>query len=196
MVLCLGFFAFGCTAVDMGVSAYSRGDYGEAASYLNQPARDGDSEAQFWLGEMWLFGRGTQGQSDVKAKYWFEQSARNGNAAAMYKVGMLYELGRGCEADIDKAVAWHTLAAQYGVRDSRIRLADLGADIPALPVAQNGSGDAAAALMLIGGIIGATNVPTRTHAPVYVPVKREDPSVVSCNTNVVGTAVLTNCSSN
>ena len=76
-------------------------------------AEQGDADAQFRLGFMYLEGRGVQ-QDDGEAVKLFGQAAEQGHAAAQNNLGAMYYNGRGVQQDDEGAVKWYRLAAEQG----------------------------------------------------------------------------------
>lgn len=60
-----------------GVQLYVEQDYAKAIKQFEIAAKKGDGCAQFQLGMMHFYGRGTK-KDDVKAKEWFKKSAASG----------------------------------------------------------------------------------------------------------------------
>ena len=119
LVLALCLWAGVATAEDAdaffkGVQAYRSRDYVGAASWFEQAAEQGDSEAQFLLGRMHYDGNSLP-TDYVTAYQWFAISAQTGQpAASRYRDGLA---GRMTEAEVTegtrRAAAWlsqHPLA--------------------------------------------------------------------------------------
>ena len=70
-----------------------------------ESAQQGDADAQYYLGRMYVKGRSVQ-QDDVKAFEWFEKSAQQGHVFAQYNLGAMYDEGRGVQQDDVKAFEW------------------------------------------------------------------------------------------
>ena len=80
---------------------------------LIEKANEGDSEAQFKLGNMYYYGQGVN-QDYAKAIEWYERAAEQGNAAAQFNLGLMYDFGKGVERDYAKAIEWYEKAAEQG----------------------------------------------------------------------------------
>jgi len=76
-------------------------------------AVDGDPEAQFQLGLVWL-----DAPEDVRrpgqALRWFRQAARQRYAPALFALGFMHESGDGVEADATRAASFYLRAADLG----------------------------------------------------------------------------------
>lgn len=60
-----------------GVQSYMQGNYTKALKTFEAAAKKKDGCAQFQLGMMHMYGRGTK-KDNAKAKEWFKKSAANG----------------------------------------------------------------------------------------------------------------------
>lgn len=96
-----------------GIKAFKFGDYQKAYEQLSSAARRGDTEAQFYLGRMYTYGRGVETNSSV-AFDWYLKAAEGGHQRAMAIVGYAYDKGIGVAEDDAKAVAWYRKSAQQG----------------------------------------------------------------------------------
>ncbi len=111
---------------------------------LRQKAKDGDAEAQYWLGVTYEYGvdvnqdyeaaikwyekaadqghviaQNTMGDTyyaadDEKALFWYTKAAEQGYADAQAHLGWMYERGRGIAQDNKKAAIWYAKAADQG----------------------------------------------------------------------------------
>lgn len=80
-----------------------------AAEYRAR-ADQGETSAQFSLGEMYATGRGVP-MDYGQAVTWFRKAAEQGDAAAQYKLGEIYVNGKGVLQDHVEAHKWMNLAA-------------------------------------------------------------------------------------
>jgi len=96
-----------------GAEAYQRGDYATALTEFRPLAQQGNAEAQFNLGGMYLKGRGVP-QDDAEALRWFRLAAEQGDAKAQAQLGLMYGIGLGVPQDDAQAVQWFRLAAAQG----------------------------------------------------------------------------------
>ena len=86
-------------------------------------AEQGDSEAQFLLGNEYVLGK------DVPTDYaealkWYRNAAEQGNAKAQFNLGYMYRNGEGVASDYVQAYKWYSLAAVHGSENYR-KLRDL-----------------------------------------------------------------------
>src|SRR5215469_13146711 len=65
-----------------------------ALSDLRRRAEEGDSNAQYELGRIFMVGLGLS-QDYQQAAKWYERAAEQGFAAAQFMMGFLYEHGKG-----------------------------------------------------------------------------------------------------
>src|SRR5687768_7584322 len=63
---------------DTALFAFNRGDYATAARQFESAARDGDSDAQYWLGRIYADGLGRP-RDPVTAYGWFDRAAAQGH---------------------------------------------------------------------------------------------------------------------
>lgn len=76
-------------------------------------AEQGDTGAQFRLGDIYYEGRGVP-QDEVEAVCWFRRAAQQGHAEAQFMLGVAYDEGRGVPQDNVEAVRWWHRAAEQG----------------------------------------------------------------------------------
>ena len=75
-------------------------------------ARQGDAEAQYWLGDMYYYGVGVP-RDYKKAVFWWKKAAENEHVGAQYSLGVMYYHGRGgVPKDKEKAFYWSKKAAE------------------------------------------------------------------------------------
>lgn len=86
---------------------------GDAARWYARAAAQGEAQAQFRLGLLYLEGRGVE-QDDAQAAKWLNEAAQQGVTAAQNNLGSLYESGRGVTQDNGEAVRWYNQAAKAG----------------------------------------------------------------------------------
>jgi uncharacterized protein len=104
------------------LDAYRRGDYLTALRLIRSLANDGDAEAQFNLGLMYMTGKGVQ-QDYAAAVIWFQKAAEQGYALAQSNLGVFYRDGRGVPQD-SAAVRWLRKAADQGDAVAQYLLGD------------------------------------------------------------------------
>ncbi len=88
--ICLIAVAQSATAdVKSGVDAWSGGDYEKAIKEWRDPAKKGDPDAQFNLGQAYKLGRGVKQDLDMAAS-WYQRAAKQGHLQASDSLGHLY----------------------------------------------------------------------------------------------------------
>jgi hypothetical protein len=93
----------------------------EARAVLRQAAGQSNAVAQYYLGDLYAFGRGVP-QSDMEAVKWYHLSADQGFAIAQNDLGFMYAHGSGVPQDYTEAVKWYHLAADKGDASSQANL--------------------------------------------------------------------------
>jgi TPR repeat protein len=116
--------------------AFDKGDYATALNELLPLAKQGNPEAQFYLGFMYEYGRGVP-QDSKEAIKWFRLAADQGNSNSQFYIGVKYILGRGVPQDYKEAakwygygvpqdhkeaIKWYRLAAGHGLSNARFNL--------------------------------------------------------------------------
>lgn len=102
--------------------AYQRGDYRDALVLFDRAAWQGDTNAQWMLGLMYLRGRGTA-PDPKNAASWFYKAAMAGHGGAQGSLAKLYYRGTGLEQDYREAALWFRRAADGGDLEARLALA-------------------------------------------------------------------------
>jgi hypothetical protein len=95
--------------VEKGAVAYADGDFPRAMAIFRPLAEDGDPAAQFYLGEMYRFGRGVK-KDEARAALWYKKAANKGSPEAQYALGMMYATGIGVAVDFVESYRWLSLA--------------------------------------------------------------------------------------
>lgn len=89
----------------------------QALDACQQLGREGDSQAQFELGEFYY--KGEEGARDLpQALYWFEQASLQGHAQAQYYLGLMFFQGEGVTANKVQAFIVLKMAAVNGSEDA------------------------------------------------------------------------------
>lgn len=86
--------------------------------FLNK-ANEGNVEAQYQLGQLYLRGNGTL-QDFEEAVKWFQLAAEQNYAPAQYELGLLYHLGQGVSIDNEKSYMWLNLSAAAGLEQATL----------------------------------------------------------------------------
>jgi TPR repeat protein len=94
------------------------------AALLLEAAKAGHTEAQLFLGQVYLDGRGVS-RDPVEALRWFGVAAKSGNAMAMNMIGRCSEHGWGAAVDKGMAAQWYEAAARHGLDWGMYNLATL-----------------------------------------------------------------------
>lgn len=91
---------------------------------LTKGAENGNTDAQFKLGNLYLNGEGVE-QDNFEALRWFTLAAEADNANAQYNIAIMYLNGMGVVKDPAQAVEWFVKAAENGDPPSQYTLAVL-----------------------------------------------------------------------
>jgi TPR repeat protein len=112
--------------------AYEAEDYATAFKQLTPLAGQGNADAQFILGKMYLMGRGVPKDPDQGMK-WLKAAGTQGNADAQFFLGSVYLLPH---RNIAEGVKWLRLAAEQGNQDAQLLLgkAYMEGELPRDPV--------------------------------------------------------------
>lgn len=98
------------SGLQRGMQAYQRGDYLQAHKIWMPLAEQGESQAQFFLSQLYNQGHGVE-KDPVKAIDWLKRAAKSGMLVAYYNLGNHYQVGNGVEQDLTQAVMWWRKAA-------------------------------------------------------------------------------------
>lgn len=112
--------------LQLGVDAYNRGEYDEAARHLEGLAKSDDPSAQYYLGLLWEGGLGSTSRNSAEAGRWYLRSAEQGYVPAMVRLANV-QMAAGYE---EPALSWYGLAARWGNDDAITALTNLGQSIP------------------------------------------------------------------
>lgn len=99
---------------------YGRGvpeDEKLAMEWARRSADQGNLDAMFMIGSMYVFGDqipGTVDDPDVEAAKWYFEAASRGHADAQYGLGLLFLAGKGVVQDQEQAFNWIRRAAEHG----------------------------------------------------------------------------------
>ena len=88
-----------------------------AVQLYEESAENGDSDAQYKLGLLYLTGNGAL-QDFAEAAKWLKLAAEQGYALAQYELGLIYRSGHGLAADPVQSYVWLNLAAAAGVQQA------------------------------------------------------------------------------
>ena len=96
-----------------GMYAYTHYDFQTAREQFTLAGLNGNSDAQYFLGEIYDCGVGVP--IDYKhAFHWYMQAAKQSHAKAQARLGALYASGRGTGQDWAKSFNWYLSSAENG----------------------------------------------------------------------------------
>ena len=90
---------------------HDRTSYGELLNVWLPAAEAGDSEAQYYVGEIYEKGLGLPKPNYKQAVKWYLLAAEQGLSKSQINLGALYEKGLGVEQNKQKALYWYRLAS-------------------------------------------------------------------------------------
>ncbi|EFK4395032.1 sel1 repeat family protein [Escherichia coli] len=99
-------------------------DRDSTLSRLKSAGENGDVEAQYALGLMYLYGE----ILDVdyqQAKAWYEKAASQNDAQAQFELGVMNELGQGESIDLKQARHYYERSCNNGLKKGCERLKEL-----------------------------------------------------------------------
>ena len=96
-------------------------NYAEAIKYFRDAANNGNANAQYHLGRMYVNGCGVE-KDEMEAAKWFRKAAEQGDESAQCYIGWMYGAGRGVAKDEVEAVKWYRKAAERGHAHSQYNL--------------------------------------------------------------------------
>jgi len=101
-------------------TAFDRADYRTALNVWLPQAKEGDPQAQNYVGEIYEKGLGTIPDYQAAA-YWYRKSAEQGESRAQINLGFLYEKGLGVKKDLAEALNWYRKAS--GIQEDELEFA-------------------------------------------------------------------------
>lgn len=101
-----------------GLNAYFAGDFATALKELTPEADAGDLLAQYYLGEMYLRGKGVERDFETAA-VWYTRSAENGYPQAQAALGSMQMLGLGVPRHPSSAYFWLIVSVVWDEGDLR-----------------------------------------------------------------------------
>lgn len=93
-----------------GLNAEKKGDYATALREWTPLAAQGDVEAQYNLGVLYMDGKGVARDYEA-AVGWFRKSAEAGHPPAQHNLALMYANGAGVTRNYPEAVKWFRKAA-------------------------------------------------------------------------------------
>jgi uncharacterized protein len=126
LIFCMGLAiaANSSSDLEVGLSAFEKGNYDVAYQKLLPLSDAGVAMAQNTLGRMYQRGHGVP-QDDTQALLLFRKAASQGLPNAKNNVGAMYAAGRGVKQDYQQAVEWFLEAANHGFPLAMDNLADM-----------------------------------------------------------------------
>ncbi|KPJ95273.1 MAG: hypothetical protein AMJ55_04270 [Gammaproteobacteria bacterium SG8_15] len=119
-VLSCAFFVISSVIADesdrsfsQAVSAYEKSDYHTARQEFERLAKQGQAEAQRFLGYMYDKGLGVPRDYN-KAISWYRKAAEQKDSAAQYHLGLKYANGHGVPKDQKQAYIWFAISFNNG----------------------------------------------------------------------------------
>lgn len=115
-ILALAFLALATVAkadLQAGIDAYVSGNYQVALTEFTTLAQNGNAEAQYILGIMYVEGKAVQQDYKV-AMSWYRKAADQGHAGAQTSLGAMSARGLGVPMDYQTAMSWYLKAAEQG----------------------------------------------------------------------------------
>ena len=105
-----------------GHTAFDNKQYKKAYDIWIKPAQQGDPEAQYNIGLLYMKGLGVE-HNDREALKWFTYAGEQGLADAQYNAGVMFYTGKGVYPDYKSAIDWWTLAVAQGHANAENNLA-------------------------------------------------------------------------
>lgn len=115
------------TDYDAGVELLEQGHYLEALKCFGRSANNGNPDAQYQIGIMFLEGEGMNVNPE-DAAYWFRKAAQNGHAPSQFEIGNCFLTGTGVQRDDRIAAEWFWRAAEGGDPDGALYVARMYRD--------------------------------------------------------------------
>ncbi len=95
----------------------------EIVDSLRSAAEQGDSAAQYKLGNEYFYGTESRKVNYELAAYWYRKAAAAGYGAAQLNYGICLEQGLGVDRDPKNAAIFYLFAANKGIREAEYNLA-------------------------------------------------------------------------
>jgi hypothetical protein len=92
-------------------------DHHFTVQLYQESAENGEADAQYKLGLLYLTGNGAL-QDFAEAAKWLKQAAEQGYALAQYELGLIYRTGYGLAIDHVQSYVWLNLAAAAGIQEA------------------------------------------------------------------------------
>jgi TPR repeat protein len=92
-------------------------DHHFTVQLYQESAENGEADAQYKLGLLYLTGNGAL-QDFAEAAKWLKRAAEQGYALAQYELGLIYRTGYGLAIDHVQSYVWLNLAAAAGIQEA------------------------------------------------------------------------------
>ena len=112
-IFCLAFTPIAAQNFEKGMAAAEAGDFVAAYREWSPLAKEGDPEAQFYLGHLYEIGKGVP-KDQAEAVKWFKLSAEQGHKEAQNYLFTMFSHGKGVLQDKVEAVKWLRMLAKQG----------------------------------------------------------------------------------
>ena len=99
--------------LEEGVAAYQLGDYEAAFKIFRPLAEQGNTAAEYNVGQMYRMGRGTT-RDFAEAAKWYRLAAGQGDALSQFNLGMMYYNAQGVPQSLVLSHMWLTISALSG----------------------------------------------------------------------------------
>ncbi len=106
---------------ESGIGAIETRDYDIALHELIIPAKNGDAEAQFFLGGLYFNGDGVE-RDPAEAIKWWLLAAEQDLGYAQFILGVTFFDGTGVPQDYTEAAKWYRRAAEQGIAQAQYNL--------------------------------------------------------------------------
>lgn len=100
-------------------------DEEKAVQWLTKAAEQGESEAQFQIGQMYDEGKWVGRKNHTLSLEWYEKAAQQGHAEAQNNLGSQYFNGKGVKRDYVLAHEWYRKSAMQGWNTGQLNLTAL-----------------------------------------------------------------------
>jgi len=108
--------------VKQGIYHYRVGNFVQALDILRPMAEKGNTEAQYYLGEMYV-SSSVLPRDYNEAEIWWRKAATAGHNLAKTKMGLIRTMGYGIRKDLNSAETWFLGAARSGEPSAQYNLA-------------------------------------------------------------------------
>lgn len=111
------FLMYADDSYEQACKYYKNKEYDKAMPILERLAKQGNVDAQCYLGSSYEFGTGVE-QDDSKAIKWYKKAAKKNKDYALEHLAKYYETGKGVKRDLKKAMSLYRKAADQGSADA------------------------------------------------------------------------------